>query len=159
MPEYVHNKQHLLDDISDPVLKARVELYLNEREQTADRLETNNARLLDENKAAKRAAPDDLAPERINRSDARDASKYQAAKRRADKRGVKLEILDDTQAEHTPVTAAVRFVHDDTYYASHAHVRALGPSALNREAAGREVVMFGALEDLPPDARAAVPAQ
>ena len=158
MPEYANDSAVLLNDITDPVLKARVELYIKEREEAADRLEANNTRLLDENKAAKRGTPDQFGPERINRSDARNAQKYQQAKARAEKRGVKLEIIDDSVAERTPVTDAIRFVHDETYYASHAHVRALGPTALNKEAVGKRIVMFDAVEDLPADARAAMPA-
>ena len=158
MPEYANHSAVLLNDITDPVMKARVELYLKEREEAADRLEANNTRLLDENKAAKRGTPDQFGPERINRSDASNAMLYQQAKARAEKRGVKLEIIDDSVAERTRVTKPLRFVHDETYYASHAHVRAIGPTALNREAAGKRVVIFDAVEDLPADAQAAMPA-
>ena len=57
MPQYANDKANLLADITDPVMKARVELYLNEREEAADALEANNEKLLNENKAAKRNAP------------------------------------------------------------------------------------------------------
>ena len=148
----------LLAQVTDPVLREMMRLHIADKDKSIGKLEKNNEKLLGEKKAleAGRPDPDDLSPVRLTRSEAQDHAKYRAAKEQAAKRGVTVEIVDDSHVQRTLV-GAVRFVHDDIYYASHEHVRASGPSSLKREANGRRIVMFEAAEDLPAAARAAMP--
>lgn len=146
----------LLNDISDPTIRSRVELAIADEQESVSKLTKNNARLLDENRSIKEqySVPDRVT---ITRDDAHNYRKYQAAKARAEKAGVKLEIIDDSPDAKAALPAK-HFGTDDTFYVTNTFARDNAGMRLAKLAKGRDIVYVNeySLESQPAEVQAAL---